>query len=130
AIRGGSGGAGGAWLVVGLPVITSPTGLRFWLNLCCIGESNPVRLEAFAALSEEGRGAGGEGRRGGGAGIGGGGLSRGLAGGTTDSYGHSWFDGMFANLRGLSGEGGVAGVHIMAPGSGARRRAQALVDEG
>lgn len=42
--------AGGATLLIGMPVITSPEGLRFWLQLCGVEHDRSICKEAFQAF--------------------------------------------------------------------------------
>lgn len=132
-------------MLVGLPVITSPRGLRFWLDLCGVGNNPVVCQEAFEAFGNspsiaqqpEPRKEGGEagtttttdsslgsfGRE-----------SRSAPGSETaraPSYGQAWFETTMSKLKSLD-DGGlrVAGVHVMAPGPGPRRRASELASRG
>ncbi|CAM9308245.1 unnamed protein product [Choristocarpus tenellus] len=111
----GEGCLKGAKIIVGLPIITSPVGLNFWLDLCGVAKTNPLRVEASSAVGGEGdansvdMSSKGEGSR---------------------EYGDSWFKMTFARLRSLGDSGGVAGVHVMAPGGIPRRRALELANGG
>ena len=48
-----------------------------------------------------------------------------------EPFGQAWFETTMSRLKDLGGDGSpVAGVHVMAPGSGPRERAGALLDTG
>lgn len=151
ATAGRGGGRRRAALLVGLPVITSPKGLRFWLDLCGVGNNPGLCKRAFEAfgnnppipttkqpqqpLVEEREKADAaipaDTRLGN---TGSGKLSpSGFAGenafASSPPYGQAWLETTFSRLIGLH-EMGVAGVHVMAPGRGPRRRAIELASRG
>lgn len=134
-----------ASILVGMPVITSPEGLRFWLRLCGVSNRRDVCKEAFEAFrnpaatarssraptEKDGVLSSGHPERGLGSG-------RDFADDRTPGsespaltqemlpYGQAWFDKIMSKLRALDCSM-VAGVHVMALGPGPRRRARALV---
>lgn len=120
-----------AKLLVGMPVITSPEGLRFWLELCGVSHKRDICQAAYATFrdplaidqvstSDSSNG------------------GRDLvmeqdagedAAPLASPYGQKWFEMTLSKLRELE-EIGIAGVHVMAPGEAPRRRARELVDAG
>lgn len=144
ACRGGEGGR--AALLVGLPVITSPKGLRLWLDLCGVGNNPGVCKRAFEAFGnnppipiaqqpqqslQEDTATAADTTLG----IVGNGKSSSSAFASKHAfapsppYGQAWLETTVSRLRSLH-ELGVAGVHVMAPGRGPRRRADELVSRG
>lgn len=157
----------GAALLVGMPVITSPGGLRFWLELCGLGSRREICTEAFKAFGHSTAARLSHctekdpvatptlvrlDRRGADTSIGkydemdnkrlGGRRKRGFAASETSGndpreetpeaspyYGRAWFETTISKLRDLDGLG-VAGVHLMAPGQGPRRRVRELLNTG
>lgn len=138
----------GAKVLVGMPVITSPVGLRFWLELCRVDRHERICKEAFAAFETPikptrqhlaGRNSAVAARISGGRKA----LGDKNSGGTvpdadTDAptqeegsapYGREWFETTLLKLQKLD-RLGVAGVHVMAPGAGPRRRTKELIDTG
>ena len=148
-----------ARLLIGMPIITSPKGLRFWLGLCGLSHRRAICEAAFEAFGDlyaaiptllgkheirktsdpvKNFAAGeqvittqnsSEG-----------GIRMGEAVVTKERgwkddppfaspYGQAWFETTLSKLKLLQGMG-VAGVHIMAPGEAPRRRARELVDVG
>ncbi|CAM9641319.1 unnamed protein product, partial [Ascophyllum nodosum] len=113
-----------ARLLIGMPIITSPKGLRFWLGLCGLSHRRAICEAAFEAFGD---------------------LHAAIptllgkheirkTGWKDDPafaspYGQAWFETTLSKLKLLQGMG-VAGVHIMAPGEAPRRRARELVDVG
>ena len=174
--RSGNRPAGGATLLVGMPVITSRRGLQFWLDLCGVNnrglreealndfedpvttaaaavpvpakdrgkaQQNAQPRTAEAVLKAAGRGSGGgdlRSRNGGDNNIdadrslnsgGGGKPSFLLDRNEYVPFGQAWFETTMSRLKDLGGDGSrVAGVHVMAPGSGPRERARALASTG
>lgn len=123
----GRGGGRRAALLVGLPVITSPKGLRFWLDLCGVGNNPGLCKQAFEAFgnntpvpiskqpqqykpSSSG-------------------FASENAFASSPPYGQAWLETTVSRLTSLH-ELGVAGVHVMAPGRGPRRRAIELASRG
>lgn len=142
--------ADAAALLVGMPVITSPAGLCFWLDLCGVSKRDSICKEAFAAFrtvatsdKEEyddmarlkNRAASTEGtvrdkHNFSKTAVGKDSTLDGeSAAGELLPYGQRWFETTMLKLRALN-RLGVTGVHVMAPGPGPRRRAQVLVDGG
>ncbi|CAB1121101.1 unnamed protein product [Ectocarpus sp. CCAP 1310/34] len=131
AAEGQRGGDSTARILVGLPVITAPKGLRFWLNLCGLHDNPGVCKQAFEAFghpssvvartgTEEPHGhpAGEK-------------QASAVAGSTPSPYGQEWLETTMLKLKSLDGSGlGVAGVHLMAPGRAPRRRAIQLAAAG
>ena len=152
----GSAGGGGrrgeaaaAAVLVGLPVITSPKGLRFWLELCGVSNNRGIFDRAFEAFGtnpptprkpnsqqdEEEESAktaahtslGASGRKM---------FSPGLSDEEAATaaplpYGQAWLETTVVRLRSLHESGlGVSGMHVMAPGPGPRRRAAELARAG
>lgn len=130
-------------MLVGLPVITSPRGLRFWLDLCGVGNNPGISKKAFETFAnspptaqqpeplkeEENTGATtdpslgivGRGSR----------PASGSEETEASSYGQAWFETTMSRLKSLDDSGvRVAGVHVMAPGPGPRRRASELASRG
>lgn len=116
-----------ARLLVGMPVITSPVGLHFWLNLCGIANHDRIYREASAQLESptNTRGVGSA-------------SSDGRLGGTTfkphsegelPPYGQEWFITTLKKLQNAR-DLGVDGVHVMAPGAAPRRRLLAMMKAG
>lgn len=144
-----AGRAGGAVLLVGLPVITSPKGLRLWLDLCGVGSDPNICRRAFEAFGnspptrltrqsqqqrleerEDTASAAGEAS----GMVGSGKPSSPASAGehaheSPSPYGQAWLETTLSNLKSLN-EMGVAGVHVMAPGRGPRRRARELASGG
>lgn len=140
----------GAALLVGMPVITSPEGVRFWLELCGVSKRRDICEEAYAAFGtppatqpqeahvEKVAAVTSSGLRSRAA-VDSGDNGRDLRfddGVTARSesrdalpYGQAWFEMTMHKLRSLDGSG-VTGVHVMAPSPAARRRAGALADAG
>lgn len=140
----------GAKLIVGMPVITSRSGLGFWLELCGVDKCDRICKEAFetfenpktlttasraecavSSTSTELDAISGvktahsnitEGPH---------------QNGGTDThvelkvsrYGRAWFETTLLKLRDLD-HLGVAGIHVMCPGPGPRRRVKELMDDG
>lgn len=127
----GNAGKKRAKLLVGMPVITSPEGLRFWLELCGVSHNRDICQAAYAAFrdplaidqvstsdsSNGGRDLAMEREAGEDAAP------------LASPYGQEWFETTLSKLRELE-EMGVAGIHVMAPGEAPRRRARELVDAG
>ncbi len=143
-----------AAVLVGLPVITSAKGLRFWLDLCGVSSNNrgifDAAFEAFGTspptarqpetrereegqpatrMADDASSSGGkqsEGKR----------PSTGLGDEEAATvaplpYGQAWLETTVSKLRSLHESGlGVAGMHVMAPGPGPRRRAVDLARAG
>lgn len=119
-------------------MITSPSGLGFWLELCGVDKCDRICKDAFAALEKTkivtpvnhaeckytGSSTSTEVD-----------ISSGVRtthGNIKDEvfpYGRAWFETTLLKLQGLD-RLGVAGVHVMAPGPGPRRRAKELLDSG
>ncbi|CAM9546248.1 unnamed protein product, partial [Laminaria digitata] len=128
--------AAGATLLIGMPVITSRRGLQFWLDLCGVsdrglreevlnGFESPT-ADAIAAAAAAAA-AVGEPAKGGGGGE----SSFVLVEGVDAPFGQAWFETTMSRLKDLGGDDSrVAGVHVMAPGSGPRERARALASTG
>lgn len=113
-----------AALLVGMPVITSSAGLRFWLDLCGVGERGDVCKDAMEEVGEsvrrkEAQDSLEDGDQ----------LARGNSPRNPLAYGQAWFEDTLAKMRDLR-ELGVDGVHVMAPGAGPRRRLQKMVQDG
>eukprot|EP00903_Cladosiphon_okamuranus_P010846 g10247.t1 len=127
----GRGETRGAAVLVGLPVITSPQGVRFWLHLCGV-DNNPgiceKTFEAFgnmpptAQQTEQEAGATSDPSFG---------SEKTLDKAKVSPYGEAWLEATMSKLKSLDDCGlGVAGVHVMAPGLGPRRRASELAIRG
>lgn len=119
-------------MLVGLPVVTSPRGLRFWLHLCGVGNNPSICDKAFEAFGDSPPTAQPPGSRKGeeetGAATD---PSLGSEKTKTSSYGDEWFSATMSKLKSLDDNGlRVAGVHVMAPGPGPRRRASELASRG
>lgn len=136
-----------------MPVITSPKGLRFWLDLCGVSSRHDICKEAFEAFGYPvGVPKTSEGSRGVGTNAVDvanhltGSASKNSANGaaaagtrpeevdcpnrrseTGVSFGEMWFETTMSKLRALDS---VDGVHVMAPGPGPRRRAATLITSG
>ncbi|CAM9557840.1 unnamed protein product [Ectocarpus sp. 4 AP-2014] len=131
AAEGRRGGDSAARILVGLPVITSPKGLRFWLDLCGLHDKPGVCKQAFEAFghpssvvarteTEEPHAHPAVEKQ-----------ATAVAGSTPPPYGQEWLETTMLKLKCLDGSGlGVAGVHLMAPGRAPRRRAIQLAATG
>lgn len=121
-----------AKLLIGMPVITSPGGLRFWLELCGVAQRDDICSEALGNLGASvgaghavGSGPSGQAF----AGPREGPIDEASARARSPPYGDEWFRTTLGRLRGM-GHLGVAGVHVMAPGSAPRRRLRELIEDG
>lgn len=105
-------------MLVGLPVVTSPRGLRFWLHLCGVGNNPGICDKACEAFRNSPPDATTD-------------PSPGSEQAKTSAYGEAWFEATMSKLKSLDDSGlRVAGVHVMAPGPGPRRRAGELASRG
>lgn len=137
-----------ARVLVGMPVITSPAGLRFWLELCGVDKRDQICEEAFAAFETptmstaqrlaEGTNAVAANVSGGRKALGDQNSEKTTPDADSDapaqaeggvSYGRVWFEKTLLKLQKLD-RSVVAGVHVMAPGAGPRRRTKELIDAG
>lgn len=121
-----------AKLLIGMPVITSPGGLRFWLELCGVAKRDDICGEALENLGASvgaghavGSGPSGQASAGSKEGP----IDEASARARSPPYGDEWFRTTLGRLRGM-GHVGVAGVHVMAPGSAPRRRLRELIEDG
>ena len=116
-------------MLVGLPVITSPQGLRFWLHLCGVGNNPAICEQSSEAVGNSRPTAQHPEREESGATA-----DPSLESETTTAspYGEAWLEDTVSKLKGLDDDCGlsVAGVHVMAPGPGPRRRASELASRG
>ncbi|CAM9828125.1 unnamed protein product, partial [Ectocarpus fasciculatus] len=125
------GGDTGARILVGLPVITSPKGLRFWLDLCGLHNKPGVCKQAFEAFEHPSSVVARKGTEEPHAHPTGEKRATAVAGSPPPPYGQEWLETTMLKLKSLDGSGlGVAGVHLMAPGRVPRRRAIQLAGKG
>ncbi|CAN0364322.1 unnamed protein product [Ectocarpus sp. 12 AP-2014] len=131
AAEGRRAGDSAARILVGLPVITSPKGLRFWLNLCGLHDKPGVCKQAFEAFGHPSSVVARTGTEEPHAHPAGEKQATAVAGSTPSPYGQEWLETTMLKLKNLDGSGlGVAGVHLMAPGRAPRRRAIQLAATG
>lgn len=121
----------GARILVGLPVITSPKALRFWLDLCGLHNKPGVCKQAFEAFGHPSSAVARTGTEEPHAHPTGEKQATAVAGSPPSPYGQEWLEATMLKLKSLAGSGsGVAGVHLMAPGRAPRRRAIQLAGKG
>ncbi|CAM9525636.1 unnamed protein product [Ectocarpus sp. 8 AP-2014] len=129
--EGRRGGDPAARILVGLPVITSPKGLRFWLDLCGLHDKHRVCKQAFEAFGQPSSVVARAGSEEPHAHPAGEKPATAVAGSPPSPYGQEWLETTMLKLKSLDGSGlGVAGVHLMAPGRAPRRRAIQLAATG
>lgn len=119
-------------MLVGLPVITSPQGVRFWLHLCGVDNNPGICEKAFEAFANSPPTAQQPEQEAGATADPSFGSGNTLERTKASSYGEAWLEATMSKLKSFDGDCGfrVAGVHVMAPGQGPRQRASELASRG